>query len=1009
MVLLVTRVTAQTDYTTVYSRKTGQPNLFVYSLQPKGFVIVSALDEVLAYSHESEFPSLDSLPENIAYWIDLYNEQTDYLIQHPELSRHESKSQQSVEPLLTSRWAQDCYYNKDCPVDNSGPCQHVPAGCVAVAMAQIMYYHQFPVKGNGSKSYSCPPYGTLSANFGQTTYQWDKMADHLVEYNTAVAQLISHCGISVEMHYSPNGSGAGNRNALNAFRRFFNYSTASLTARSQCSDEEWMAFIRNDLDKGIPVYYAGLSPDEGHAFVCDGYDNNGLFHFNFGWNGIADGYYSLGNPQGYSSNQSIIHDLFPATQIPINSDEHGIIYVTPDGTGDGSSWGNATRELQLAIYKSQMDNCSIWVKEGTYTRPGDDFMLYIYQKCRLYGGFRGGEPYDCNLSLRDFTNHPSVLDGRYTQGVIEVNAYGQDILIDGFTIQNGKASNGGGIDLLSGKVQINNCTFHHNQANNYGGAVYDRCGAAYRCCKFNNNLAKKSGGAIAVFNRRPSFWSCLISNNTAKSGGGCYYESEVNLFNCTIVRNKAQEDFGGIYQNPSFKSVIIRNCILWGNTSQGEHPQIGPDISYSYCAVENDQSTTGSNYNIQSENDGSDPAFYVRFNNPTAMAGSEVQGGDWRLQSNSPCIDRVPDIANQPDTDLDGHPRHRHDKVDLGAYESDVVANTISEFLCDEDPFYYQDSLISALGYYTFLFPGIPYDSLVVVEMLPNPQGPVELFEEICENETYDFLGTNLNESGIYHTVHRCVDYTLHLTVDSISTVQLQKEICSIDTYDFFGTPLTEAGHYSYLKDCTRYELDLKVKPTSTTPVYLEETICDGETYDFYGRPLNTAGHYAAFTDCAFYELDLNVAPLFEMYCSHDTVVHYGYPITLSASGADTYRWSTGDTTASITFIPTIDMVYTVTGLSKYGCKITKNITVKVDMDSDDIALYPNPAHDSFNVYMPLIDEVELLNLFGERIYHTQAEREPVTLDISKIPNGVYIVHTRALFKHFYKTLVVCH
>lgn len=851
LVLLVTRVTAQTDCTTVYSRKTGQPNLFVYSLQPKGFVIVSALDEVLAYSHESEFPSLDSLPENIAYWIDLYNEQTDYLIQHPGLSRHESKSQQSVKPLLTSQWAQNCYYNEACPFDNTGPCQHATAGCVAVAMAQIMYYYKYPVTGSGSNSYYCPPYGTLSANFGQTIYRWDDMVDQLSESNTAVAQLISHCGISVGMHYSPHGSGSSIDDAFNAFRSYFLYSTASFALRSQCTDEKWMAYIRNNLDKGAPVFYAGLSNEEGHAFVCDGYDSNGFFHFNFGWNGVADGYYSLNNPQGYSTEQRIIHDLYPTVQIPISSDPHGIIYVAADGIGDGSSWEKATNNLQLAIYKSQMDDCSIWVKEGTYTRPGNDHMLYIHQSCKLYGGFKGDEPYDYDLTLRDFTNHPSVLDGGQAQGLIEVNAYGQDILIDGFTIQNGKASNGGGIDLQGGIVQINNCTFHHNQASYYGGAIQDYCGATYRCCQFHNNYARRSGGAIAVFKRKSYFWSCLISNNTSKSGGGCYYESEVDLLNCTIVRNEAQEDYGGIYQNPSFKSVNIRNCILWGNTSQGDYPQLGPDVNYSYCAVEDDQSIIGTNYNIPSENDGKDPAFYVRFNNPTAMAGFEAQGGDWGLQSNSLCIDRVHDIANQPDTDLAGHPRHRHNKVDLGAYESDVVTNTLSAFLCDGDPYYYQDSLISALGYYTFLFPGIPYDSLVVVEMQTPP-----------------------------------------------------------DT------------------------------------IVLSERICGNDTYDFCGRILDTEGHYSAFCNCSFFELDLSIAPPFESPCSPDP---------------------------------------------------------------DDITLYPNPAHNIINVYMPLIDEVELLNRFGERIYHTQAAREPVTMDISKIPNGVYIVHVNALFKHYYKTLVVCH
>ena len=140
-----------------------QTNLFVFSMEPKGYVIVSALNEVLAYSLNTTFPKSDELPDHIAYWINLYNEQTDYLLQHPDQIKKPTKQQRSVGPLLTSIWGQGCYHNSLCPQDELGPCRHVSAGCVAIAMAQIMYYHKQPIKGTGSMTYSCPPYGTLSA------------------------------------------------------------------------------------------------------------------------------------------------------------------------------------------------------------------------------------------------------------------------------------------------------------------------------------------------------------------------------------------------------------------------------------------------------------------------------------------------------------------------------------------------------------------------------------------------------------------------------------------------------------------------------------------------------------------------------------------------------------------------------------------------------------------------------------------------------------------------------
>ena len=393
----------------IKSEQTGQTNLFVFSMEPKGYVIVSALNDLLAYSFESSMPALDELPDHVAYWIDLYNEQNDYLLEHPDQIKRPTKQQHSVGPLLTSVWGQGCYHNADCPQDELGPCQHVSAGCIAIAMAQIMYYHKRPIKGNGSTTYSCPPYGNLSANFGETTYLWDEMTDTLHGYNFAVAKLIYHCGVSVEMVYGAHQSSASSRNALSALRQQFSYPCSTLSSRSNYNDENWNALLKENLEQQLPMMYLGYSDLGGHAFVCDGYDDNGLFHFNFGWDGVADGYYNIDSPYGFSEHQAVIHDIYPVDDISIHSDEHGIIYVAPDGTGDGSSWEQATNELRMAIFKAYLGDCSIWVKEGCYYgNPADDYAFLILRKCSLY------EAYDYDLSQRDFEAHPSILDGTTT-------------------------------------------------------------------------------------------------------------------------------------------------------------------------------------------------------------------------------------------------------------------------------------------------------------------------------------------------------------------------------------------------------------------------------------------------------------------------------------------------------------------------------------------------------------------------------------------------------------------
>ena len=159
----------------------------------------------------------------------------------------------------------------------------------------------------------------------------------------------------------------------------------------------------------------------------------------------------------------------------------------------------------------------------------------------------------------------------------------------------------------------------------------------------------------------------------------------------------------------------------------------------------------------------------------------------------------------------------------------------------------------------------------------------------ICENETYDFFGTLLSETGQYITTDRCVTYSLKLTIKPLDSISMNEEICDGETYDFFGRPLQETGHYSTVVDCKTYELDLTVNPTQL-PVFKEEEICEGESYEFFGRTLRYAGHYSNTTiDCTTYHLDLTVNPLPDLHCSNDTIVEYGNLVQLHAFGADSF------------------------------------------------------------------------------------------------------------------------
>lgn len=189
----------------------------------KGFVIVSADKRVwpiLAYSTEGSLNETKQ-PEAFTAWMESRKKEIESIKKknlQPDnatvaswrnLSFKSSTIEGTlVEPLIQTQWDQGCYYNSMCPADAAGPCGHAYTGCTVTAMAQIMKYWNYPTKGQGSHSYLSAGYGVLEADFGSTTYQWSQMSNRVTSENEAVAKLMLHCGISVDMRYSPSSSGS---------------------------------------------------------------------------------------------------------------------------------------------------------------------------------------------------------------------------------------------------------------------------------------------------------------------------------------------------------------------------------------------------------------------------------------------------------------------------------------------------------------------------------------------------------------------------------------------------------------------------------------------------------------------------------------------------------------------------------------------------------------------------------------------------------------------------------
>ena len=318
--------------------RTPYNEFYIFNAAGGGFVLVAGDDcvrPILGYSLTGTF-QIAGMPVNVQGWLEDYDsgiarikelaEQEKALPSHSGGLRQavagewqrlaagvapEPEVLTSVSPLVTTTWNQSPLYNDMCPYDSAYG-QRVVTGCVATATAQIMKYWNHPATGYGSHSYTAANshtvYGTLSADFANTTYAWNNMPNALTSVSSqtqidAVAQLMYHVGVAIEMVYNVGAEGGSsaynhssyNPSAMSALIDYFKYSPDIVViARSSYDDATYSALLRAELDQQRPILYDGRSSSGGHSFVCDGYDTYNNFHINWGWGGYCDGYYTMG-------------------------------------------------------------------------------------------------------------------------------------------------------------------------------------------------------------------------------------------------------------------------------------------------------------------------------------------------------------------------------------------------------------------------------------------------------------------------------------------------------------------------------------------------------------------------------------------------------------------------------------------------------------------------------------------------------------------------------------------
>ena len=454
---------------------------YVFNAQAsEGYVIVAGDDRVpavLGYSDNGTFDPAN-VPPAMQELLDGYAAQIAGLPQEAQAPQQVSRT--PIRPLLHSIWGQGEPFNYYLPYtrtttsDGVTRAWHAKTGCVATAMAQVMYYHKWPPR----TTQTIPAYTSSTTSNGKTltfnrpampvtALNWDAMKN---AYNTtdstqasgqAVAKLMECCDQTLEMQFSASSSSASVSDIPAALISYFDYdATARYVKRISYTTTEWESLLYSELEAGRPVVYRGDKNPGGHAFVCDGCDASGLFHINWGWNSLSNGYF-------------LLRDLNPDAQGIGGSDgECGYIYDQGMVIGIKPNAGGVNA-INVMFYEMEITSTN-----GTRTSSGTDFSVTVL------GRFLNNTPYDeifdYGWGLYQGTTLKSVLSQSSRTSTLQPNYYitVERTLSFGSGLSNGtyqlrpifkeqnqstwKVCEGGMSNYVTAIISGNNCTFEAN-------------------------------------------------------------------------------------------------------------------------------------------------------------------------------------------------------------------------------------------------------------------------------------------------------------------------------------------------------------------------------------------------------------------------------------------------------------------------------------------------------------------------------------------------------------------
>ena len=355
------------------SRVNDQLNdFYVFNCDGGGYVIVAGDDraeEILGYG--SGYFDMNNLPDNVAWWMNHYKEQMEYLLAHPKL-QVQTLSQQmlgkltasDVPAMLTCKWDQAAPFYNQCPIYNYNPNIHCLTGAVATAMAQVMYYWKYPAELPALDAYEIENNSSIIVEeLPGITLDWDNMRDdYSSSYTTlqadAVAWLMRYCSQAVQTQYSTRFSYADKVNIRDAMINFGYSTDATIKYRDDYDATDWHAMMQAELEAGRPILYGGMALNnniyEDHTFVVDGYNaSSNKYHVNFGWSGMYNSFFAL--------DAFIVYDNYSAGGYTFNLNQMMFIGVYPDNQEPEAYACYTPENTTLTFYYDDQRNS----REGT--------------------------------------------------------------------------------------------------------------------------------------------------------------------------------------------------------------------------------------------------------------------------------------------------------------------------------------------------------------------------------------------------------------------------------------------------------------------------------------------------------------------------------------------------------------------------------------------------------------------------------------------------------------------